>query len=81
MVTCACGTETAEHAIRSGTKCKHLATQSEEYLESEMSNQITERTVNSRYVIKVQNGRLDFYSQFANFVQKRELCGQAAWFF
>ena len=30
VVTCACGTETAEHAIRSGTKCKHLATQSEE---------------------------------------------------
>ena len=42
-----------------------------------MSNQITERTINSHYIIKVQNGHLDFYSEFANFVQKRELCGPA----
>ena len=42
-----------------------------------MSNQIAERTSNSRYVIEVQNGRLDFYLGFANFVWKRELCGQA----
>ena len=39
-----------------------------------MSNQIAERTSNSHYIIKVQNGRLDFYSEFANFVRKRELC-------
>ena len=47
------------------------------HLECEMSNQIAERTINSRYIIKVQNGRLDFYSEFANFVRKRELCGPA----
>ena len=42
-----------------------------------MSNQIAECTINSCYVIEVQNGRLDFCSEFANFVWKRELCGPA----
>ena len=37
-----------------------------------MSNQITEHTINSHYVIEVQNGRLDFYLKFANFVRRRE---------
>ena len=38
-----------------------------------MSNQISERIIKSRYVIKVQNGHIDFISRFAVFVQKREL--------
>ena len=32
--------------------------------ESEMSNEIAERIIKTRYVIKVQNGRLDFIPQF-----------------
>ena len=39
-----------------------------------MSNEITERTIRSHYVIKVQNGHLDFIPRFAIFVRKRELC-------
>jgi len=38
-----------------------------------MSNQISERIIKSRYIIKVQNGHIDFISRFAVFVQKREL--------
>ena len=38
-----------------------------------MSNQITECTIKSRYISKVQNGRLNFIPKFAMFVQKREL--------
>ena len=40
----------------------------------EMSNGIAERTIKDCYVIKVQNGHLDFILRFATFVQKRELC-------
>ena len=42
-----------------------------------MSNEIAERTIKSRYVIKVQNGRLDFIQRFAIFVRKRELGASA----
>ena len=38
-----------------------------------MSNQITECTIKSRYISKVQNGRLNFIPRFAMFVRKREL--------
>ena len=42
-----------------------------------MSNQITKCIIKSCYVIKVQNGHLDFILKFAIFVQKRKLYASA----
>ena len=42
-----------------------------------MSNEIAERTIESRYIIKVQNGHLDFIPMFAIFMQKREFHASA----
>ena len=42
-----------------------------------MSNQIAECTIKGYYVIKVQNGCLDFIPGFAIFVHKKELCVSA----
>ena len=39
-----------------------------------MSNEIAECTIIKFYVIKIQNGRLDFILRFEIFVRKRELC-------
>ena len=43
----------------------------------EMSNQIADGTIKSCYVIKEQNGHLDFIPKFAIFVQKRKLYASA----
>ena len=42
-----------------------------------MSNEFTERTFESRYVIEVQIGHFNVSLKFAIFVQKRELCTSA----
>ena len=42
-----------------------------------MSNQIADGTIKSCYVIKVQNGHLNFILKFAIFVQKRKLYASA----
>ena len=45
-----------------------------------MSNEITEHTITSCYIMKAQNGQVDFISRFAIFVWKRELCISALFF-
>ena len=42
-----------------------------------MSNEIAERTIESSYIIKVQNGHLNFIPRFAIFVRKGELYASA----
>ena len=42
-----------------------------------MSNQIADSTIKSCYVIKEQNGHLDFIPKFAIFVQKQKLYASA----